>query len=565
MKLLGQDVNIEMKHKDGTGLNLFKGIITRVSYIGRHGAQNHIRISGCSPTILLDGSKTMDSFMDMNLAAIVSEAVSNSGNGGKVIAQPKFGLNIEYLCQYGESCFEFLNRLSRFYGEWFFYDGQDCYFGKKTGKTETLTYESEITEMDLSVDLLPAKMKRYQYFEHPDDPNDLEAPDANVIKYLIVAQDRSSSVYTSKATLPSEAAVQSIGELDMVIRAEKNSATHAMNTVSGAAQSSKVKIGGEIRVKLPVSMEVPPTVDTFLVTSVTHEYDLASKYRNTFTGIPATVENIPVAPHSAPVTGPQLAWVKENVDPEKHGRIKVQFQWQKDVGKTTNWIRVQTVDAGTSGAFPKNRGHVFIPELDDQVMIGFMYGDPNRPYMMGGMFPERFGKGGEVDNNIKSIKTRSGHMIEFNDEVTGGWGITIKDDCGNKIHLSTKGKNIDITAPETITISAKNIQVNANENIKMSAGEDIIESAGKNKTDTAGETHVTSAKNKNTFVEEDSYTQVKKNVKVDILKDATVNVDDDVSVKAGKAVIDVVKEDTFIKSRGKITLKNSDIVDVAQG
>ena len=139
-------------------------------------------------------------------------------------------------------------------------------------------------------------------------------------------------------------------------------------------------------------------------------------------------------------------------------RQRVQFQWQKDKNKTTNWIRVQTLDAGTSGPFPKNRGHVFIPELDDQVMIGFEYGDPNRPYMTGSMFPERHAKGGEADNNIKSIKTRSGH----------------------------------ITAPETITISAKNIKVNANESIRMSAGEDIIESAGKNKTDTAGETHVTS-------------------------------------------------------------------------
>jgi uncharacterized protein (DUF2345 family) len=198
-------------------------------------------------------------------------------------------------------------------------------------------------------------------------------------------------------------------------------------------------------------------------------------------------------------------------------------------------------------------------------MIGFEYGDPNRPYMTGSMFPERHGKGGEMDNNIKSIKTRSGHMIEFNDDISGSWGIRIKDDCGNVIHLSTKGKNIDITAPETITISAKNIRVNANESIKMTAGEDIIESAGKNKTDTAGETHITSAKNKNVYVTEDSYTQVKKNVKVDVLKDATVNVDDDVEVKAGKLVVNVVDEDTFIKSRGKITLKSGDIVDVAQG
>ncbi|MDR2145658.1 MAG: hypothetical protein LBE91_04255, partial [Tannerella sp.] len=49
------------------GINLFKGMITGASVTGHHGGQNHIRISGCSPTAKLDGSKTMDSFMDMDL------------------------------------------------------------------------------------------------------------------------------------------------------------------------------------------------------------------------------------------------------------------------------------------------------------------------------------------------------------------------------------------------------------------------------------------------------------------------------------------------------------------
>jgi hypothetical protein len=40
-------------------------------------------------------------------------------------------------------CFEFLNRLSWIYGEWFFYDGITCYFGKQDGDTETVTFESD--------------------------------------------------------------------------------------------------------------------------------------------------------------------------------------------------------------------------------------------------------------------------------------------------------------------------------------------------------------------------------------------------------------------------------------
>ncbi|MDR2147764.1 MAG: phage late control D family protein, partial [Tannerella sp.] len=160
-ELLGKDVEIEMKHRDGKGVNLFKGMITGASVIGHHGGQNHIRISGCSPTAKLDGTKTMDSFMDMTLNGIVSEAVGTSGNGGEVTPKPKFTGKIDYICQYDETCFEFLNRLSWIYGEWFFYDGQQCYFGKHDGEEKDATFESEITTFDLGATLVPSMMKRY--------------------------------------------------------------------------------------------------------------------------------------------------------------------------------------------------------------------------------------------------------------------------------------------------------------------------------------------------------------------------------------------------------------------
>lgn len=58
---------------------------------------------------------------------------------------------------------------------------------------------------------------------------------------------------------------------------------------------------------------------------------------------------------------------------------------------------------------------------------------------------------------------------------------------------------------------------------------------------------------------------MKRDVTIDVLKDTTVNTDDDMKICAGKAVVDVTKEDTFFKSTGKITLKSGDIIDVAQG
>ncbi|MDR3095431.1 MAG: phage baseplate assembly protein V [Bacteroidales bacterium] len=500
---LGQDVNIEIKHRDGTGTNLFTGVITQASYIGVHGSQNHIRISGCSPTIKLDGSKTMDSFMDMTLSGIVSEAVGNSGNGGSVNPQPKFSGKIDYIAQYEETCWEFLNRLSWIYGEWFFYDGNTCYFGRQDGKSETVKFESEMKTFDLSANLLPSMMKRYHYLVHDDNEIDKEAPKPSTAKYHLVAQGQSLSVYSSDATLPSPAVVLSMSELETVAKAEKNRATAGMLTMSGTSQTCKVKIGGKIEVSLPKKMETTKKdVDTFLVVSVVHEYDIKGDYRNTFTAIPDTVENIPMAPVYFPKAFSQLATVKSNDDEKKLGRVKIEFQWQKAKGKTTNWIRVKTPDAGKSDTVPKNRGFVFIPEKDDIVMIDFEYGDPNRPYVSGSIFSEKVSTGGDTDNKIKSITTRTGCTITIDDsdgsiliqdhkdekvykplskskiKLDGKQNITI--DADTSISLTSGKANITLKSEDDgiITMSAKTIMIDAGEVFDVQSGKTVDLSAG---------------------------------------------------------------------------------------
>ncbi|MGE8536609.1 MAG: Vgr family protein, partial [Chryseobacterium sp.] len=62
----------------------------------------------------------------------------------------------------------------------------------------------------------------------------------------------------------------------------------------------------------------------------------------------------------------------------------------------------------------------------------------------------------------------------------------ITDKSGNEIHLDTTGSNINITAPETININAKNINISASENITSTAGLNITEGAGVNHMSTAG-------------------------------------------------------------------------------
>ncbi|MCG8210988.1 hypothetical protein J2Q03_12640, partial [Tenacibaculum finnmarkense genomovar finnmarkense] len=75
-------------------------------------------------------------------------------------------------------------------------------------------------------------------------------------------------------------------------------------------------------------------------------------------------------------------------------------------------------------------------------------------------------------NNIKSIITKSGHVLEFND-TNNSESITITDKNNNIIFIDTANKSIRISAPENISISSKNIDITASENLTMSAGKNM--------------------------------------------------------------------------------------------
>ncbi|MDR3060748.1 MAG: phage baseplate assembly protein V [Dysgonamonadaceae bacterium] len=492
---IGKDINITFKHKQSGEENLFAGIVTNVSFTGYHGSQNSIVITGASPTIKLAGKPTMDSFMDLPLQQIVQEAVSHSGNGGSVTAKPKFGSKLDYVCQYNENCFDFLNRLSWEYGEWYYYDGQTCYFGMKEGEGVDLEYDKEMTYFDMSANLTPPKFNRYHYLWRDDREIDKEelSEVPGVRGYLKVSKDRSESIYTSDAKIPLIPNVNTKKDLDDLVKAEKSRAMGEMLIMRGKTQTCKVKLGGTVKVKLPDKMPVAvKSIDKFLVTQINHTVDQEGHYSNSFEAILSGIEVIPMPEPSLPVAGPQLATVKSNADSK--GRVKVQTQWQKSANKTTNWIHVQTPDAGKSGKVASNRGLVTIPEEGDTVMLNFEYGNPSRPYVSGSIFTSKTGTGGGAGNKSKSLTTRSGSTVTLDDDKGN---ITIKDPSGSTIVLN--GDNtISISSADKVTITSKEIILNADQKVEITGtnsvsikSDTLIDSSCKNNIKTVANNSLT--------------------------------------------------------------------------
>ncbi len=447
---IGETASISFVHRQTGESYDFEGIITQVEMVGSMGETGGVAIHGTSPTILYENNRTLDSWMDQSLSTIIKEATQEYGKVN-LVSNPKYAAPIPYMAQYNESVFDFMNRLSALYGEWFYYDGTKVYFGKPDrDNTEKIVYDMDLEEVRLVANLVPGKSARYDYVaqenkQHnadtpakPDGMNDLQS----------IAHSCSEKAYTAKTTSAADPHVTDKTELDEQMRIVKNASGANLLNIKGIGNTCRIRIGEIIDVSFPDRMKLPP-LGKFRIVGIEHEVRRDGHYSNSFVGVPDGTVHIPVPDVKRPLALPELATVKGNNDNKGQGRVKVAFDWQKN-GKTTNWIRVQTPNAGVSGAVPKNRGWVFVPEVGDQVMVSYEHGNPDRPYVTGSVFHSGSGKGGDKDNKVKSIITRSGNAIIFDDE-TGS--IVITDQTGKQLIMLDGTDAITVMAKRSITLT----------------------------------------------------------------------------------------------------------------
>ena len=171
------------------------------------------------------------------------------------------------------------------------------------------------------------------------------------------------------------------------------------------------------------------------------------------------------------IYGVVIGLVTNNKDPEKLGRVKVKFPWLSDVDES-GWARIAAPMAG------KQRGLFFLPEVDDEVLVAFEHGDPRVPYVLAAMWngkdaPPLTNDDGK--NNVRMIKSRSGHTVKLNDE-DGKETIEIVDKSQkNSIVIDTSKNTITVTTDKDITLSA------AKGTIKLDAQSVEISSSGSTK------------------------------------------------------------------------------------
>jgi len=553
--IIGQNVTVSIVMADGER-RIFNGLISRFSqYSGTQDADHPLQLAHYSATMvpwfwLL--SRTSDSriFQNLSIPGIVEQIFTEKGfNDFRMNLHDTYDPK-EYCVQYRETDFNFVSRLLEQEGIFYFFEHEQ---GTHTMVLADSTEEHRPCPGQDSV--------RY----HPLSTS--ERPEEDVITSLDKTQEITIGKYTvndfnftmpatdlkvevsSQHSLgpgdsdryevydyPAEYNVRSEGDRLANLRMQAEEAR--ITTITGTSTCRAFTSG--YRFDLTECYRDEMNDNPYVLTSVNHAASEpvgssggggGASYSNNFTCIPFDVPYRPPLVTPKPmIAGNQTAIVTgsagEEIHCDEHGRVKVQFHWDREGNrddKTSCWIRVSQAWAGAGW------GAMQIPRIGQEVIVDFLEGDPDQPIITGRVYhgtnkPPYALPGEKTKSTIKSDSSKGGggsNELRFEDKKGSeeiylhgqkDWTIAIENDknqtVGNDETLSvgndrtkTVGNNqkesigtnktIDVGSNHEETIGAdKTLKVGSNHtetigsNMSETIGSNMSQTVGSNKTET---------------------------------------------------------------------------------
>ncbi len=186
-------------------------------------------------------------------------------------------------------------------------------------------------------------------------------------------------------------------------------------------------------------------------------------------------------------SGLMVGLVTDVEDPERMGRVKLRFPSLSETYET-DWVRVVSPGAARAA------GLVFLPDVNDEVLVGFELGDVRRPYALGGLWngvdkpPLGDGLFDNGHNRRQGIVSRRNQRLVFFDgDGQEGISIITGDDklrialkqTGSQIHVYADGKVV-IEATQDVEIKGQaSISIEAQRQLTLKGSAGItIESSG---------------------------------------------------------------------------------------
>ena len=464
-----------------TGTFKFRGVVTQTTTQTDSDLTRYYHVSGYGSPYLLDDGHRTRSFVRKSLQQIVQQVLGEYPSGMvKQAIKTRLNDKLPYVVQYGESNYQFLNRLAAQQGEWLYYDGQTLRLGPVPHMTARHFQSDSAQSFAVSMRLQPGATEGSHYNYRTHKP--LKAKGTNPTgghPFNQFALAKSEEVFTQPHRLQGDPHLSDHPQLKQSL--DTAAARHAGSLVSLTGR-------GEIFDLVPGMLldmhdAAGSAYGQFRVLNVHHRVDGDGNYYNNFEALPGAVNTPPAhALMGSPMAHSELAEVIDLADPRRLGRVRVRFQWQVEqpAQAESGWLRVSTPYSGDG------KGQLFTPEKGSQVLIGYEQGRAEFPVVLGNLFHPHNAQGAAytpANNQLKGLQTAGGNKVVMLDTAGAqtillsnsnkkSTSLLISFEGDGSISLATNGP-INLTSGDSISIAAK-------KNITFRAGEDILMAADKN-------------------------------------------------------------------------------------
>lgn len=500
-QVIGKQVSFRINREDGSP-RWFNGWVSRFSWIGRDSRLTRWRAEVVPSLWFLTRTSDCKIWQEKELPAIVDDVLGDHPLVKfKKLLQGSYQSR-EYCVQYRETDFNFVSRLLEHAGI--------AYHFEHDLNRLTLVLADSATAYTQCGD---GTVEFVDNFANPSQPGQLfswqqdwsfrsgryaqrdynfEMPTTD-----LSAKQKGKTRFDGAADLeiyeyPGEYETKIDGEADTKIRIEEEESTGCV--AHGVSACRTFSPGYTFKA---------PDGNRYLLTTVSHTASIRGTYesdgneatfdyRNSFRCIPHETPFRPTRSMAKPIiSGAQTAVVTgppgEEIHPDKYGRVKVQFYWDR-YGKKDDtsscWIRVSQVHASSGW------GYMDIPRVGEEVIVTFLEGDPDRPIITGRVY--------NAENmppfSLPDGKTRRGNKTKT--YKGSGYNEMSMDDTPGNEQIRIHGQyNMDTVVGNDLTEHVKvnrtrkvdnDEQVAVGNNKAVAVGTNHTETVGANQTVTVG-------------------------------------------------------------------------------
>jgi type VI secretion system secreted protein VgrG len=472
--IVGKNVTLGVMHADESTERFFNAHVSRFSQLPSQGRYYRYQAELVAWPWFLTLSADCKIYQEMSILDIIEEVFGRFGfTDYRFDTQGQHNAR-EYCVQYRETAFDFITRLLEEEGVFYYFEHEK---GKHTlvmadhkGTHQPCPFQSKIDMETASgpgfsrdEDSITHWERHYEFRTGKWAQTDynFETPSTKLLSTVdtIVKLDKNKSyeIYD----YPGEYLKKAEGDSLTKLRMEEEEVGY--DVASGNSDCRALVSGYKF------TLQRHPQRDqnkTYVLTSVVHSGQQAgfsgegaateANYANSFRCIPDTVTFRPARVTPRPfVRGTQTAVVVgpggEEIYTEKHGRVKVQFHWDRDGqkdDKSSCWIRVSQPWAG------KNWGAIWLPRIGQEVVVDFLEGDPDRPIIIGRVYnaeqpPPYSLPGDQTQSGFKSRSSKNGGADDYNE-------IRFEDKKGSELITVHAQKNLDTTVENNETRLVEN-------------------------------------------------------------------------------------------------------------